>query len=128
MRLRDSYDIPESVKQAEHSPAFNAFLWNWFGDTRAITHGELDITFLKDLTDGELETARSLIRKNLKSMQNHIIEGTAALGDVAAAPMLRLLLDQKPDLSISRRLTIGGALWKAYVCDPVFRWNYFVRP
>jgi hypothetical protein len=41
---------------------------------------------------------------------NHIIEGTAALNDVGAAPLLRSMLDQEPDLS--RRLTIAGALWK----------------
>ncbi len=110
MRLRDSFDIPDNIAQGVHSPIFSKFLWNWFGDTSLLTHGELDVTFLKDMTPDELLTARELIRRNLNLRMNHIIEGASALNDVEAAPMLRSLLDEEP--SLSRRLTIGGALWK----------------
>ena len=117
MRLREKYDIPRAVAEGHHSVAFSTFLWNWFGDTRALTHGELDITFLSELTPEELSLARELIRRNLGLKLNHIIEGVSALHDVDAAPSLRRMLDEEPD--ISRRLTIAGTLWKLNR-DPVF--------
>ena len=117
MRLSDSYDIPEEVVQGPHSPVFEKFLRNWFGDTYAITHGELDLTFLKDLTPEERELAREMIRRNLKLKQTHVIQGVSALHDVAAAPILRRMLDDESDES--RRLTIASTLWKLNG-DPVF--------
>lgn len=117
MRLSDCYDVPLEVISSAHSQAFNDFLWNWFGDVRAITHGELDLTFLKGLSPGELALARELLRRNLKLRQNHIVEGVAALNDVDAVPVLRRMLDHEPDES--RRLLLAGALWRL-VKDPVF--------
>jgi hypothetical protein len=117
LRLRDSYDVPEEVARGPHSAAFSEFLRNWFGDTHALTHGELDLTFLEDLTPEELTLARELVRRNLKLKQNHIIEGVSALHDVDAAPILRTMLKEEPDAS--RRLTIAGVLWKL-TKDPVF--------
>lgn len=110
MRLSDTYDVPESVASGPHSPAFAKFLRNWFGDTTALTHGELDITFLNELTPEELSLARELIRRNLKLKYTHIVQGAAALHDPAAVPILHQLLDNEPDMD--RRLTISGALWK----------------
>jgi hypothetical protein len=75
MWLSDAYDIPEGVAAGSHSPVFAKFLRSWFADTRAITHGELDIRFLDDLTPEELSLARELIRRNLKTKHSHIIEG-----------------------------------------------------
>jgi len=115
--LRDSYDIPEDVAAGPHSPTFAKFLWNWFGDTKAVANGELDLTFLDDLTPEELSLARQLIRCNLKLKYNHIIEGASALHDVGAAPILRKMLHEEPD--ISRRIVMAGALWKL-TRDPVF--------
>lgn len=117
MKLRDIYDVPEDVANGAHSPAFAKFLWNWFGDTRALTHGELDITFLRDLTSEDLSLAQQLIRRNLRLNQNHIIEGVSALHDVDAVPVLQRMLAEEPD--ISRRLTIAGTLWKVSR-DPAF--------
>lgn len=117
MILRDSYDVPQEVASGLHSPAFAKFLRNWFGDTTALTHGELDFTFLQDLTPGELSVARELIRRNLRLKQTHMIMGAAALHDMDAVPILRALLDGESD--ISRRLTTAGALWKINR-DPVF--------
>jgi hypothetical protein len=117
LRLRDTFDVPEDIATGAHSPAFSKFLWNWFGDTRALTHGELDITFLRDLTPEELSLARQLIRRNLSLKRNHIIEGVSALHDVDAAPILREMLHEESD--ISRRLTVAGVLWKVSR-DPVF--------
>ncbi len=117
MRLSDTYDVPESVASGPHSPAFAKFLRNWFGDTTALTHGELDITFLNDLTPEELSLARELIRRNLKLKYTHIVEGAAALHDPDAVPILHELLDNEPDMD--RQLTIAGALWKINR-DPVF--------
>jgi hypothetical protein len=84
--LRDSYDIPADVAAGPHSPAFAKFLRNWFGEPAAITHGELDITFLTELTAEEAELARAMIRRNPGLKYNHIIEGTAALRDTGAVP------------------------------------------
>jgi hypothetical protein len=117
MTLADSYDIPEDVSRGPHSPAFGQFLRNWFGDTYALTHGELDLSFLDDLTPEELALARGLVKRNLKLRQTHIIEGTSALHDVSAVPILRAMLDEESD--VSRRLTIAGALWKL-IQDPIF--------
>ncbi len=123
MRLRDSYDIPGEIAQADHSPAFSQFLWNWFGDTRALTHGEPDLSFLKDLTPAELELARSLIRRNLKLKQQHVIKAIPILHDELGAPLLREMLDRETDASWL--LTIAGALWKLNR-DPVF-WECLQR-
>lgn len=117
MKLQDTFDVPEEVARGRHSPPFAQFLHNWFGDTDALTHGDLDLTFLNDLTPEELELARDLIRRNLKLRQTHIVEGTSALHDVGAVPILRAVLDEEPEES--RRLTIAGALWKL-TKDPIF--------
>lgn len=117
MRLSDTYDLPDDIACGDHSPAFREFLWNWFGDTRALTMGEVDISFLDNLTPQELTVARSLIRRNLGLRYNHIIQGAAALHDVEAAPLLREMLGDEPDES--RGLIIAGALWNL-VRDPVF--------
>lgn len=117
MKLRDSYDVPEEVAAGPHSPAFEKFLRNWFSDTRALTHGELDLTFLQELSPEELATARELIRRNLNLGYSHIIQGAAALRDIEAVPTLRAMLDTQED--IGRRLIIAGALWNL-VRDPVF--------
>jgi hypothetical protein len=58
VRLSDRFDIPEEVSRGPHSPAFGKFLFSWFGDTGPLTHGELDIRFLNDLTPEELTRAR----------------------------------------------------------------------
>jgi hypothetical protein len=119
LRLRDSYDVPEEIANGDHSPAFGKFLWNWFGDTTALTHGELDLSFLEEQNPDELQTARALIRRNLElgCNHNHIVQGAAAFGDLQAVPILRRMLDSESDQS--RRLTLAGALWNL-VRDPVF--------
>jgi hypothetical protein len=113
----DSYDIPEAVAAGPHSPAFARFLWNWFGNPIALSRGELDLTFLNDLTQDELSLARELIRRNLPVKHNSIFQGVEALSDVEAAPILRKMLSEETDLSW--RLTISGALWRLNR-DPVF--------
>lgn len=117
MRLSDSYDVPVEVARGPHSPAFAKFLSSWFGDTYALTRGELDLTFLEDLTAEERELAREMVRLNLELKYTHIIEGVSALHDVAAAPILRAMFNEESDES--RRLTIAGVLWKL-VKDPIF--------
>lgn len=117
LRFRDSYHIPEGVGIGPHSSAFEAFLRNWFSDTRALTHGELDLSFLQELTSDELATARELIRRNLRLGQVHIIQGAAALRDTEALPVLRAMLEAEDNAS--KRLTIAGALWNLQR-DPVF--------
>jgi hypothetical protein len=115
--LSDTYDVPEEVARGPHSPAFAKYLSNWFGSTYAITHGELDLTFLQDLTTEERELAREMVRRNLKLKYTHIIEGVSALNDIAAVPILRAMYNEEVDES--RRLTMAGALWKL-VKDPIF--------
>jgi hypothetical protein len=119
VRSSDSYYIPQDTADGVHSPAFQKFLSNWFGDTRALTHGELDLAFLDELTQNEVESARALIRRNLElgCNHNHMVQGAAALGDIDAVPILRRMLDA--EASQSRRLVIAGALWNL-VRDPVF--------
>jgi hypothetical protein len=117
LRLQEIFDVPEEIANGPQSAAFRDFLWNWFGDTRAVVNGELDLTFLKELSAEELGIARDLIRRNLKLRYVHIIEGASALDDIEAAPILRRMITDEPEES--RRLTIAGALWKL-VKDPVF--------
>jgi len=58
-----------------------------------------------------------MLRRNLRLMNTHIIQGASLLHDVAAVPILRNLLEEESDPD--RRLTIAGALWKLSG-DPVF--------
>jgi len=108
--LSDVYEIPEAVVRGPHSNAFVQFLQNWFGNSAALTRGEVDVTFLNDLTSSERQIAQDLLRRNLKLRYTHVIEGVAALGDLASIPILRAMLASEPD--VSRKLTIAGALWK----------------
>jgi hypothetical protein len=117
LRLLDSYDIPKDVADGPHSPVFAKFLWNWFGNPMALSRGELDLTFLNDLTQGELSLARELIRRNLPVKHTSIFQGVEALRDVEAAPILRRMLSEETELTW--RLTISGALWRLNR-DPVF--------
>ena len=93
-----------------HSSAFTQFLQNWFGNSQALTRGEVDLRFLKDLTPDEREIAKDLVRRNLKLTYTHVIEGVAALGDITSVPILQAMLAGESDAS--RQLTIAGALWK----------------
>jgi hypothetical protein len=117
MWLSDSYDAPQELVDAPHSPTFREFLLTWFGSTVRITFGLPRLTILNDLTPDEITLAQQLVRRNLKCRYIHIINATWALRDTSAAPLLRMMLKDEPDES--RRLTIAGALWKL-VLDPVF--------
>jgi hypothetical protein len=117
LRLLDSYDIPDAVVAEPHSPAFSRFLWTWFGDPMELSRGELDLTFLTDLTQEELSLARELIRRNLQVKHTQLFQGVTVLHDVEAAPILRKMLDDERDLSW--QLTIASALWKL-TRDPIF--------
>jgi hypothetical protein len=117
MWLSDSYDVPQELVDAPHSPAFREFLLTWFGSTVRITFGLPYLTVLKALSPDEIALAQQLVRRNLKGRRLHIINATWALRDTSAAPLLRAMLEDEADRS--RRLTIAGALWKL-VRDPVF--------
>lgn len=110
MILSDVYEIPEEVVRQPHSSAFDQFLQNWFGNSWALTRGEVDLAFLNDLTSEEREIAMDLLRRNLGLKYTHIIEGVAALGDLTSVPILQAMLTAEPDAS--RQLTIAGTLWK----------------
>jgi hypothetical protein len=117
MWLSDSYDVPQELVDAPHSPAFREFLLTWFGSTVRIYFGLPNLTILNALSPDEIRLAQQLVRRNLKVRYIHIINATWALRDTSAAPLLRSMLEDEPDES--RRLTIAGALWKL-VRDPVF--------
>ncbi len=117
MRLHGYYDIPESVAAGSHSETFSKFLWNWFGNTAAVARNELDVTFLRDLTPGELSLARGLVRRNLRLKHVHIIVAAGLLQDQEAAPILKSMLEGESDLSW--RLAIAGSLWRIDR-DPIF--------
>jgi hypothetical protein len=117
MSFKTIYDIPEEVLSRSQSPAFAQFLHHWFVDTTGLTRREVDLTFLRDLTEEEREIAKDLLRRNLRLNYTHIIQGVAALNDVAAVPVLRGMLAEENDLS--RKLIIAGTLWRL-VGNPVF--------
>lgn len=117
MLFKIIYDIPEEILSRSQSPAFSQFLHYWFVDTIGLTRREVDLTFLRDLTEEEREIARDLLRRNLKLKYTHIIEGVASLNDMTAVPILHAMLAEEEDLS--RRLTIAGTLWRL-AKDPVF--------
>jgi len=100
------------------SPAWKQFLDVWFGeDYPALSRDEIDRSFVRNLTVGEMEEARVLMRGSLRSKQKEFIEGVADLGDLESIPELRLLFESEGDLS--RRLTIAGSLWRL-ARDPCF--------
>jgi hypothetical protein len=103
-------DFLERAIQANRSSALAEFEWHWYQNTWALTRGEIDLSFLDQLTPPELEYARGQLRADLHLGYTHIIEGVAALRDASSVPTLRMMLDHETDLS--RRLTIAGALWK----------------
>ena len=117
MRFSDSYEVPNDVLARGASPEYREFLRNWFADPRAVIDHELDLSFVRRIPADELARARELIRDNLKVGHTHIVEGAAVLGDVAAVPILRDMLNFESNPS--RRLTIAGALWML-VQDPAF--------
>ncbi len=106
------YDIPAKAKRLSKrgSPALQEFYHHFFINETGLIRGEVDLTFLKDLSPQESAIAKGLIRRNLDRGYTHIIEGAAAFHDQEAVPQLKKLLARAPDLS--RRLTIAGALWK----------------
>ncbi len=110
MRRSGAYEIPDEILRQPHSPAFASFLQHWFGDSRALTRGDVDLVFLNALTPEERAIAKDLVRRNLPLKYAHVIEGVAALGDLTAVPVLRAMLASEPDAS--RQLTIAGVLWK----------------
>lgn len=110
MRRSRAYEIPDEILRRPHSPAFASFLQHWFGDSRALTRGDVDLVFLNALTPEERAIATDLVRRNLPLKYVHVIEGVAALGDLTAVPVLRAMLASEPDAS--RQLTIAGVLWK----------------
>jgi HEAT repeat protein len=116
-RVLDMYDIPDDVFTGEHSAAFVQFLRNWFGDSRPLSRGEVDLKFLDDLTPEERQLAKDLLHRNLGLKYVHLIEGAAALHDVDAVPTLRAMFAAEADES--RQLTIAGTLWKLNR-DPAF--------
>ena len=59
------YDIPIEITQRNISPAFKKFMRNWFVDGRGLSRGEVDLSFLNELTDAEKDLARDLLRHNL---------------------------------------------------------------
>jgi hypothetical protein len=75
----------------------------------ALRRGELDLTFLNDLTQDELSLARDLIRRNLLVKHTNIFQGVEALRDVEAAPILRKMLSEE-DRSELAPGDIGRAL------------------
>jgi hypothetical protein len=103
-------DFLENAIQCNRSPALAEFEWHWFQNTWALTRGEVDLSFLDQLTPSELEYARARLRAVLHLAYTHIIEGVAALRDVSSVPTLRSMLEHETNLS--RKLTIAGALWK----------------
>ena len=65
---------------------------NWFGDSNSLNRGELDLSFLEELSPEELQTARELVRRNLRLSLRHLVQGAAALRDREAVPVLRAML------------------------------------
>ena len=117
MQLQDVYDIPEEVREGPHSPAFTRFLRLFFVNSRLVSNGKADLSFIGDLTPHEAEVAKKLLRWNLKLRYTHILKGVAAMGDLTAVPALRAMLADQPDLTW--QLSIAGTLWKL-VRDPAF--------
>src|SRR4030042_4701533 len=103
-----NYDIPSFVGRTP-SRALSQFLYHWFENSWALTRHEVDLSFLSELTNDELEYARDLLRRNLRLRYTHIIEGVAALRDTSAVPTLRQMVNEETDLSW--RLPIEGGLW-----------------
>ena len=106
MTFTTDYDIPQEVATQSHSSAFATFLRNWFGNSWALTRGEVDLSFLNDLTPEERELAKDLLRPNLRIKRRHIIEGVAALGDIKSVLALEAMFAS--EANPSWQLIIAG--------------------
>jgi hypothetical protein len=102
------YDIPSFA--GSPSPALKQFLSHWFKDSFALTRGDVDLSFVSELSDHEREYACDLLRRNLSLRYTHIIQGLGVLQDTSAVPVLSRMLTEEENLS--RRLTIAGTLWR----------------
>ena len=106
------YDIPAKAKRQSKrgSAAFQTFYRHFFVNECGLIRGEVDLSFLKDLTPQETTLAKDLIRRNLNRGYTHILQGAAALHDHEVVPQVKEMLACESNLS--RRLTIAGTLWK----------------
>ncbi|HHK41251.1 MAG TPA: hypothetical protein ENJ50_02435 [Planctomycetaceae bacterium] len=113
------YDIPTKVtrKSKRGSPALQEFYHHFFVNSTGLIRREVDLSFLHELAPDETAIAKDLIRRNLKLNYAHIIAGAGALRDREAVPQLHSMLAR--ERTLSRRLSIAGALWKIRE-DPIF--------
>ena len=103
------YDM-SGLEERNLSPSLRAFVQNFFENTLALSRGELDLAFLKELSPADVLQARTLVQRNLHLRYTSIIEGLGLLGDASDAQSLQDLLNTETEPS--RRLTIGKALWR----------------
>ncbi|MBI5487753.1 MAG: hypothetical protein HY905_10510 [Deltaproteobacteria bacterium] len=120
MKIGPPYSVSREALSFWRSRAFKRFLQDFFVDARGLSRREIPPTYLARLSPAELDLARVMVRRNLHLNYAHIVEACGTLGDSVAIPALSSML--RAEESLSRRLTISGALWRLRR-DPSFVGN-----
>jgi len=104
------YQIDIDPNSGSFSTAFKEFYSSHFKDTWGLTRGDIDTYFYTAMTIEEKEIAKKLVRQNLNLGYTHLFKASGDLHDDKALPILYEHLQNYKDLS--RKLTIGQAIWK----------------
>lgn len=109
------YLIDIDPNSTSFSIAFKDFYTNHFIDAYRLSRGDVDIYFFQEMTAGEKEIAKRLIRQNLHLRQAHLFRASGLLRDTAALPILYEQFKTNTDLSWL--MTIGQAIWRLNTDD-----------
>jgi HEAT repeat protein len=104
------YQIDIDPNSGHYSQAFKDFFYHHFINAIGLGRREVDTSFFMKMTEQERETAKRLIRNNLKLRQAHLFRAAGELKDEITLPTLYEALNSNTDLSWL--LSIGQAIWK----------------
>lgn len=108
--METSYQIDIDPDSKQFSQAFKDFYYHHFVNSYGLARREVDTSFFQSMTDEEKNTAKQLIRDNLKLRQAQLFQAAGELKDEEALPVLYEQLKANTDLSWL--LSIGQAIWK----------------
>lgn len=108
--METSYHLDIDPNSGKYSQAFKDFFHNHFVTSWGLARREVDTSFFTQMTSGEKEVAKRLVRNNLRLRHAHLFRAAGELKDEQALLILYEQLNGNTDLSWL--LTIGQAIWK----------------